>query len=167
MTLVSSEWTWKKALDQAEARLKSRGIERLAQPEHEYKDLGTIEDIADVGDVHLANLLFRHQVWYSYVTVEMAYARASLASFDEIYDVFLGEAMHNTSKTQDSRVVKEVLKSISIQGNEPLKNWHRGKVEYMQSYTLLEGMVKSLEIRCKALESESIRRASTRRVERA
>ena len=97
----------------------------------------------------LAILLFRHQAWYSYATTELAYAKAALASFEEIYDVFLGKEMHDRAKTQDSRVVKDVLRALCIAENENLRSWQRGKVEYMQQHMILEGMVKSLDIRCR------------------
>ena len=110
-------------------------------------------------------MLTRYLAWYSYVTAEYAYAKAAFNSFDEIYDVLLGEQMHLVSKTQDGRIVKDVLKSIAIQQHEVLKEHHRTRVELMQSMLMLEGMVKSLEIRSRGVEAEAIRRASARKVE--
>lgn len=162
---VGDQWTWNKAIEQAHERLEARGIKRLPQPIHAYRDLGEIERIENLGDDALANMLTRYLAWYSYVTVEFSYAKAAFNSFDEIYDVLLGEQMHNVSKTQDSRIVKDVLKSLAIQSNDVLKEHHRTRVELMQSMMLLEGMVKSLDIRSRGVEAEAIRRASARKVE--
>ena len=159
------EYTWRRAVNAAHERLKGKGISRLAQPMHEYQDLGNIEAIDKVHDVALANMLTRHQAWYSYATTELAFSNAELYCLDEIYDVLIGEEMYKISLTKDGRPTKDVLKSLAIQGNEVLKYWHRRKMDLGQDVKLLEGMVSGLSIRCRALESESIRRASQRRVE--
>ena len=162
---TSSEWTWRRALEQAYERLSERGIQRMPRPSHEYKDLGEVEEVERLGDVALANMMVRTQSWYSYATSELAYAKAAQAGFDEIYEVVLGTQMNRVSKTSDSRIVKDVLKSLAIDGDENLKSHHRSRVEHLQMVMLLEGTVKSLEIRCRALEGEQIRRASQRKVE--
>ena len=164
-TPSSDQWTWRRSLERAYERLEAKGIKRLPQPIYEYRDLGEIERVEQLGEEALANMMIRYLAWYSYVTVEYAYAKAAYSSFDEIYEVLLGETMHNISKTQDGRVVKDVLKSLAIQSNEQLKECHRVRVENMQMMQILEGMVKSLEIRSRAIESEQIRRASVRKVE--
>ena len=65
----------------------------------------------------------------------------------------------------DTKVVKDVLKSLAIKGSEELMRAHQNRIELQQNYILLEGMTKSMEIQVKALESETIRRASSRKIE--
>ena len=163
---TTSDWTWKRSVDKAHGRLQERGLHRLPSPNYRYEDLGEINSIEEVSDVALANMMLRHQAWYSYATVELSYAKAAYASFEEIYEVLLGTEMNRISKTQEGRLVKDVLKSLAIKNNESLKDQHRRKVELLQDVQLLEGMVQGLSIRCRALESESIRRASVRKIER-
>ena len=159
------QWTWRTALAQATQRLADRGLVRLNRPVHEYKDLGELEDIEKVTDLALANMLFRYQAWYSYASVELSYAEVELASFDEVFEVKVAAKMHIVAKTQEGRVLKDVLRSLAINSDEELKGGLRSKIEYEQSVGLLRGLVRGLDIRCRALEQESIRRASARKVE--
>ena len=163
--MTQEQWTWNDAVAKAQERLSNRGLDRLSKPSHEYKDLGAIEHIENLGDEALSNLYTRYMAWHSYATVEFAYTQAAYASIDEIYEVLLGEEMYSISQEQDTRVIKDVLKSLAIQSNEKLKMVFRRRNELAQEVTLLDGMVKGLSIRATAVESESIRRASVRRLE--
>lgn len=160
-----TQFTWKTSVERAQERLRGRGIVRFPQPTYGYQELGEVEDIVKLGDKALATMTMRHQGWYSYVTVELAFARAALGALDEIYDVLLGEEMHKVALTKDGRIVKDVLKSLAIQGDELLKTWHQRRIDEVQDVQLLEGMVSGLAIRSKALNDEGIRRASARKVE--
>lgn len=159
------QWTWRKAVLLAEQRLAERGLTRFQQPQHEYRDLGEVEKIERVGAEALANMMTRHLAWYSYAMVELAYAKAGLHVLDEIYSVQLAEEMNALSKTQDTRILKDVLKGMAINQSEPLKRAVRRRMERQSEVELLEGTVKGLEIRCRALEAEQIRRHSARKVE--
>ena len=136
-----SDWTWSKAVKLAHDRLESRGLSKLSQPEYDYQDIGNIEQIESVGDQALANMLTRHLAWYSYATVELSDLKSSLTSLTELFEVELGEEMNNVAKTQDSKVVKDVLKGIAIQKNDKLTAMFRKRVELIQEINLLEGMV--------------------------
>lgn len=160
-----AQYTWRRSVEQAHERLVARGLKRFPEPVHAYDDLGEIENITELGDIKLADMAMRLNSWYSYSTVELAYKKAAYASLEEIYEVLVGEAMYQGSLTNNLRVVKDVLRSMSIQNSDTLRYWHRQKIDLMQDVQLLEGTVKGLEIRCRAVESEQIRRASQRRVE--
>ena len=159
------DWTWEAAYGKAEERLADRGLTRFAKPLHEYADLGEVENIEQLPDGALANMGTRYSAWYSYATVELSYARAAYASISEIFEATLGVAMHNISKTQDGRTVKDMLKGMAILGNEAVRGLYERKTELQQEYMLLEGTVKGLEIRVRGIEAEAIRRASARKME--
>lgn len=162
---IDKDWTWQKAVQLAEQRLIDRGLSKLSRPEYDYIELGSIDEVEGVGETALANIAWRHSAWYSYASVELAYSRSAFHALDEIYDTLLGEAMNKVAKTQDSKMVKDILKGIAIQTDEPLKRYFRKRIELQQEMNLLEGMVNGLAIRCKAIESELIRRASLRKIE--
>ena len=71
------EWVWSDAVRKAQERLEKRGLTRLVKPQYNYLDLGEIENIEEIGDIMLANLITRHMSWYSFSTVELAYAGAT------------------------------------------------------------------------------------------
>ena len=160
------EWTWKRSVEQAQQRLAARGLARLPQPIYQYQDLGEIESIESLNEVNLSNMMIRNSSWYSFATVELAYAKSEFSSFEEIYQVLLGEEMNDINQHREGRILKDVLQSLAVQGNEDLKAAFQKRVDMLQNMQLLEGMVKGLEIRCKAIENESIRRASVRKLER-
>ena len=163
---TEAQWTWGQAVRAAHNRLEERGLHRLRRPLNDPEDLGGIPEIDKLGDETLANMLARAHAWHAYATVELAYALAELGSFDEIYEIKLGEEMNRVGKNQDGqRVVKDVLRSISIMGSETLTAYHRKRTELSIDKDLLQGLVKGMEIQARALESEAIRRASTRRLE--
>ena len=163
---VAQDWTWKRSVEQAQQRLAAKGLTRLPQPVYQYQDLGEIESIERLNEVDLANMQVRNSAWYSYVAVELAYAKAAFSAFEEMYDVLLGVEMNNINKHREGRMLKDVLQSLAVQGNENLKKSFQKRLDMLQDVTLLEGMVKGLEIRCRAVENESIRRASVRKLER-
>ena len=160
-----AQWTWAGAVAQAKELLESRGIKRVSQPVADYGSIGQIEDIETLGDMALGNLHMKTMSWYAYATTELAFARAEFASFEEIFDLKVGKRMHDVSKEQDKREVQAILKSLAILGSEELTVLQRKRIELQVTAQLLEGMVRGLEIQAKALESESIRRASARRTE--
>ena len=162
---TEGQWAWGRAVAQAKERLAAKGIRPLPKPRHEYEDLGETIDIEELSDAGLANRQARTHAWHAYVTVEVAYAKAEFYSFDEVYDVFLGDEMYSQSRQHTGRVVKEMLKSLAILNNETLREYHRRRIELQLNMQLLDGMERGLAIQARALESESIRRASARRVE--
>ena len=46
---TADQWTWNRAIEQAHERLAARGIKRLPQPIHAFRDLGEIEYIENLG----------------------------------------------------------------------------------------------------------------------
>ena len=159
------KWTWAKAVEAAEKRLEARGLQRFPRPSYEYKDLGEVENVERISEEALANMLSRHLSWYSYASVELAYAKAAYSGLDEIYEALLGEAMYTVAQEREGRPVKDVLKGLAIKEDERLNMFFKKRLEQQQDVQLLEGMVKGLEIRSRAVEAEAIRRASLRRVE--
>ena len=160
-----TSWGWRKVVDEARQRLVDRGFPILAKPQNNLDDLGFIEAVETVSPIALANMTMRHQAWFSYVTVEHAFARAELRALEEILDVMLGERMHEIGRTADGRVVKDVLRSLAIVGDDKLKMWFRRRIELEQNDRLLEGLTRGLEIRVRALEGEGIRRAVAQKIE--
>ena len=165
MVTPEAEWTWREAVREATARLDSKGLTIPKKPVSDYESLSDIVNLEGLSDQKLANLMGRCYAWYSYATVEMAYSKAKLISFDEIYEVMLGKEMHRLGRTQEGRVVKDVLRSMAIMQSDNLRACHRLRIELQLNCQMLEGLVRGLEIQSKALESESIRRASERRLE--
>lgn len=163
---IVSQWTWNSAIEKAHQRMADKGLSKLKTPSHPFRDLGSIENIESVNDDELANMLTRHLAWYSYATVELAYAKAAYNSLDEIFEAKLGEEMNRIARTQDSRLVKDILRGIAIQKSEDIKPFFRKRIELQQEMQLLEGTVKGLEIRARGVEAEAIRRASARKMER-
>ena len=163
----TEKWTWSKSVEKAKERLEERGLYRVPQPIRNIGFLGEINEIDRITDIALANMLVHAYGWYQYATVELAYAKAEFYSFEEMYDMYVGNGMQETSKMYEGRVVKDILKSLAILGSEELTRAHQNRIELQQNHILLEGMVKNIEIQVKALESETIRRASTRRMETA
>ncbi len=157
-------WSWRKVVTDARTKLEAQGFPMLPQPVNALDGLGFIEDVEQVNAIALANMTVRHQAWFSYATTEYGVAHAELRAFEEILDVKLGEEMHKLAKQEGARVVKDVLKAMAIAGDEGIRNGFRRKVELEQRDRRLEGLVKGLEIRCRALESEQIRRATAAKV---
>lgn len=158
-------WTWHESAIQAKRRLAERGFGKTPPPAHRYRDLGEIEAIEQLGDHALANMSTRHLAWYAYATEQLAEAKSEHASLNEMFEMMLGNEMARVAKTDTGRMVKDVLRGVAIDRSEDLKKVFRRHLELMQDVQLLEGAVKSLEIRCRALEAEAIRRASSRRVD--
>ena len=165
MTVVRQGWDWKAAVDKARRDIVEQGFPTLGKPTTPLVELGAIEQVEGISSVQLSNMSIRHQAWYSYVTVEYAAAHAELRALEEVLEVKLGEQMYTLGKVQDGRVVKDVLRAVAISQSEELRALVRRKVELEQRDRLLEGLAKGLEIRCRALESESIRRISAQKVE--
>ena len=159
------EWVWSDAVRKAQERLEKRGLIRLPKPQYKYMDLGEIDNIEEIGDIMLANMMVRYLSWYSFSTVELAYAGATAAALDEMYSIKQSEVMDNISKNRDTKILKDVLKGMSVYKDDDLQILFQQKMEVDQVVRLLEGTVKGLEIRCRALENESIRRATARKVE--
>ena len=157
-------WGWRKVVTEARTKLEAQGFPMLPQPVNALDDLGFIEDVEAVNAIPLANMTVRHQAWFSYATTEYGVAHAEFKAFEEILEVKLGEEMHKLAKAEGSRVVKDVLKAMAIAGDEGLRNGFRKRVELEQRDRRLEALVKGLEIRCRALESEQIRRATAAKV---
>lgn len=159
-------WSWKTVVEQARKSLAQKGFPQPTQPTSELEDLGTIENIENLVGLALANLTIRYHAWYSYATVELAYTHAANKALDEILDIRIGREMHIlANRGEGPKPTKEVLRALAIDGNEGLKAWFRKKVQGDQQVRLLEGTVKGLEIRCRALESEQIRRATAQKLE--
>ena len=92
----------------------------------------------------------------------------SVAALDEMYLVKQSEVMDNISKNRDTKILKDVLKGMAVYKDDALQILFQQKVEVDQVVKLLEGTVKGLEIRCRALETErfiKIRRATVRKLE--
>lgn len=159
-------WSWRKVVDGAREKLRSQGFPQPIRPTKDLEDLGSIEAIEALSGIALANLTVRHQAWYSYTTVEFAYSHAALKALEEILEIKLGERMHQVVAGVEGRApIKDVQRALAIAGDDGLKAWFRKKVELEQQDRLLEGTVKGLEIRCRALESEQIRRAMAQKIE--
>ena len=160
-------WSWRQAVEIARERLASRGLKPLAKPTLELETLVFPESVESFSGIALANLSLRYQSWYSYATVELGTLNAERTSFRELFDIKLGEKMHEMAERSTDRMTKDVLRAISIQADTELKTGVRQLIELDQQACLLEALVKGLEIRCRALENEAIRRATAQKLELA
>ena len=158
-------WSWRRVTADARQRLIDKGYPLLPQPKSSLDELGYVEDVEALSGPALANMTVRHQAWYAYLTTQLAVVSAELTALEEILEVLLGERMHEIGQTMDKREVKDVLKALAIQRDDVIKGWFRRKMELVQDSVLLGGTVKGLEIRCRGLESEQIRRATVLKVE--
>ncbi len=163
MNETEEGWGWNKVVTETKQALEDQGLPMVSKPVNAMPEF--LNDVEKANSIQLANMAIRHQGWYSYATTELAISASRLKSFEEIYEVKLGEAMYHESTKHDSRITKEVLKSLVISQDNDIKIGFRRKVELDNRNRLLEGLVKGLEIRCKSLESEQIRRATIMKVE--
>ena len=164
METNDNKFTWQFAVAEAIRRVGERGLQRIQQPIHRYTDLGEIDNIEFLSDDVLANMLIRYNAWYSYATSELAFAKASLQSLNEMWEVLVAEGMVDYSKTSEVKLTKDVLRGMAIRSNTTLDAYFKERVLRMEEATILEGMVKSLDIRSDAVKSEFIRRASDKKV---
>jgi hypothetical protein len=165
-SLKGDGWGWQALVKQARNRLVERGWPIPNKPQTDIKILELPEDVGGVSDLALGNLGFRLQGWYSYAAAELAFAQAELAAAVEFFDVKLGDKMHQVSGKAEKREVKEIVRSLAISQSADLKRFLVVKTQLDQRARSIAGLVQSLEIRCRAVQNEQIRRASERKVER-
>ena len=155
---------WETLVRSAREKLHDAGYPIPKKPKVALEALVVPEDVEQLGAIQLANLLLQYQGWFSYATAQLAFARSDAAAFDEFYEVELGKKMHSISIHADSRPVKEVLKALAVEYN-PLKGLHRKKVELGMRSSMIDGLVQSLGIQCRALTNEQIRRHAAQKID--
>lgn len=158
-------WDWRKAVNEARNRLVEN---KFPIPKKPTVGLGELEyptDIESVNSIQLGNLMLRLTSWYAYATASLAFARAELTAFKEVYEAMLGQRMYYLSRTMDGRSVKDVLRSLALEKDDALGAMFQEKLELEQKVMSTEGLVESLAIQVKGIEAEQIRRATARKIE--
>ena len=163
--MVDLSWDWRVAASEARERLERRGLRVWERPDHAYEDLGEVQAVDQLTDDLLAAQLFKHQVWYSYATTEWAIAKANVAHLTEVFEVKLADEVYELLRSVPAKATKDVIRGVAIQSNKGLGEFHGQLLSLRQDEQLLAGVVQGLQIRCRALESESIRRTAARKVE--
>ncbi len=149
---------WEQIIAQARQGLIDAGYPIPRKPQASIESLQLPEDVEQLGSVQVANILMRLHAWYAYGTAQLSFARAEFTAVAEYYETELGVKMQSLSLTTDGRPTKDMLKALALRTN-PLNRLAAQKTVLDQRVRLTEGMVKSLEIQCKALTTEQIRRS--------
>jgi hypothetical protein len=143
--------------------LVSVGYPIPVKPKTPINDLQLPEDVEALNPIQLANLLMRLQAWYAYSTAQLAFARAELHAFDEYFSIELGDKMNSLASLTEGRPTKDVLKALALKTTAVGAMFTR-KLGLEQRAELIEGMVQSLSIQCKALTTEQIRRHAAQKL---
>ncbi len=154
---------WEQIIEQARRGLIDAGYPIPTRPKATLENLHLPEDVEAVSSVQLANLLLRLHAWYAYGTAQLAFSRAEFAALDDYFATELGSHMHVLSETVDGRPTKDVLKALALK-TPVLNRLGAQKTILDQRVRLIEGMVKSLEIQCRALTTEQIRRHAAQKL---
>ena len=133
------------------------------RPRSEVDDLEVPDDVEGLSGIQLANLLLALQSWYAYSTAQLAFVRSDLAAFEELFEVKLGLKMRTLTLQEEVKHTKDVLKAMAL-STEPMSSLLLKKIDLTQRVTMLEGFTKSLEIQCKALTGEQIRRHAAQKL---
>ena len=149
---------WEQIIAQARKSLIDAGYPIPKKPQVAVETLQLPEDVEALGSVQIANILMRLHAWYAYGTAQLAFARAELTAVSEYLEVEIGVKMHSLSLSIDGRPTKDILKSLAVRSS-PLNRVVAQRSVLDQRVRLTEGMVKSLEIQCRALTTEQIRRS--------
>lgn len=155
-------WSYQDLVKEARQRVANWPVPK--KPETPLENLEIPEDIDSLGSIALGNLAIRLSRWAAYVSTELAFAKAEYATYLELFEIRLGKAMYYTGKTMDGRPVKEVVKGVALEDPE-LAKAHTIKLKLELRVHTIEGLLNGLQIQCKALEGEQIRRASLRKLE--
>ncbi len=155
---------WEILVRKARQKLQDGGYPIPRKPQVDITNLSVPEDVETLGAIPLANLLLQYQGWYAYSTAQLAFARSDMAAFDEFYEVQLGQKMHSISMHEEGRPVKDILKALAVR-DEPLRSLMVKKVELSQRVQMIDGLVQSLAIQCKALTNEQIRRHAAQKLD--
>lgn len=161
---VKEGWGWQTLVKAARQRLVDNGWPIPKKPVIDPSTLELPEDVESINSIALANLGLRLQSWYSYTTSELAFASAELSAAVEFFEIKLGDRMHVTSGNLEKKEVKEVLRSLAIAQSPDLKQFVVIKTQLDQRVQDIGGLVKSLDIRCRAIQNEQIRRATEKKV---
>ncbi len=157
------EAVWVGVIRQARQRLVDVGYPIPAKPTTPVDDLQLPEEVESLSSVQLANLLMRLNAWHAYSTAQLAFARAELNAFGAYYELELGNKMNSIADASDGRPTKDVLKALAIK-QSPINELFGRKIVMEQRSQLIEGMVQSLSIQCKALTTEQIRRHAAQKL---
>lgn len=155
---------WEEIVAQARKNLIDHGYPIPQRPIAELDSLVMPEDLDNIKAIPLANLTIRLQGWYAFVTTRVAFSRAELAACTEYFEMKLGQRMHLKSQHLEGRPVKEILRALALE-DESIKELNFRRTEIEQRTRTLEGLMQGLEIQCKALGSEQIRRAAAQKIE--
>ena len=154
---------WEQIISQARQGLVDAGYPIPRKPLASLESLQLPDDVEALGGAQLANILMRLHGWYAYGTAQLAFARAEFTAVSEYFEIELGVKMYSLSLSTDGRPTKDILKALALRSN-PLNRVAAQKAVLDQRVRLTEGMVKSLEIQCKALTTEQIRRSVAQKV---
>lgn len=155
---------WEFLVRKARKKLQDAGYPIPQKPTASVNQLSVPTDVEGLGAIPLANLLLQYQGWYAYSTAQLAFARSDMAAFDEFYEVQLGQKMHSIASNSDGRPVKDILKALAVK-DDPLRSLMIKKVELSQRVQMIDGLVQSLAIQCRALTNEQIRRHAAQKLD--
>lgn len=161
---VQEAWSWTNVVRDARKALEDRGWPKPVKPKGKVEELVFPEDINRLNPIQLANITIRFQGWYSYVTTELAYARAEYVSLEEVFEAKAGFLAYEESRSKETKHTKDVLRSLVLQRPE-MKPFFRVKLQKQNEVNLIEGLELGLKIQCGALRDEGIRRMSAQKVE--
>lgn len=151
---------WQTLVQAARQKIVDQGWPIPKKPAAPLNTLEIPNDIETLSSVQLANLMIRLGAWYSYGTAQLSFANAELAAAEEYFALQLGERMYAVSDALDKREVKEILRAKAITGSVNLRKFMDICTQLDQRARAVQGLVTGLEIQCRMLQSEQIRRAS-------
>lgn len=117
-------------------------------------------DVDKLTDRDLGNLQLKLAGWVTYVQGVLGRESVELNAFETVYEIRLGAVMQANSARSDKRILKDVLRAVSITDDESLTQLTQALVTRRMQVGRLESQVKIYERQLQTLSREQSRRES-------
>lgn len=108
------EWSVAAVSRDAMGLLTEHGFPQMARPEGYGQSYQFPTNVDILSDRDLGSLQLRLAGWLTYLLQVLAREDIELGAFETVYDIKLGAAMQVASVRSDKRVVKDVLRAVTI-----------------------------------------------------
>lgn len=161
-----NDWTFADAINKSENFIKDHKLPVPRRPEGFGSEYDFPTDPRVLTGIELSQIMLRMAAYRGYCHLLLGQQDVELSSFQSVYDIMLGKAMNDKAAASSRKLVKEVLRAVTISDDDQLRRLTRSLTEREAVVKRLEHQLKIYEDHLFALSREQSRRESEARAVR-
>lgn len=163
---MSDQWTWADAVNKAEEMIRKHKLPVPRRPDGFGEEYDFPTDPRVLRNDELSGIMLKLAAYRGYANMLLGAEDIAYSSFQTVFDLMLGKAMNDRAMAADRRLVKDVLRAVTISEDEQLRKMVRSLVEREAIVKRLQYQVKIYEDHIWALSREQSRREAEARAAR-